>query len=165
VNVLGTHKVSWDAVRRLAIECHALDSAAFPLLSDSILDDKVDKTRAAYEELFTERLLAFAIALRTKFYQGVSSAETARYSRDCGLLYRLEREVEQGPVEFTFKDVCDKIIHADSIQKSVESARDAEITTLHGTEQRRGKKVAWRLGLSVTLFTECVLNWVAKHEA
>ncbi|MDA8151344.1 MAG: hypothetical protein M0003_01300 [Acidithiobacillus sp.] len=164
MDVLGTHKVSWDFVRRLAVECHALDSSAFPLLSDSILDDKVGKNRSAYEELFTERLLALAIALRTKFYQGVNSAETARYSLDCGLLYRLEGEVEQGPVEFTLKDVCDKIIHADSIHKSVESAYEAEITTLQGTEQHRGKKVTWRLVLSVTLFTECVLNWVVKNE-
>jgi len=165
MDVLGTHKVSWDTVRRLAVECHALDSAAFPLLSDSILNDKAGKNRVAYEELFTEKLLALAIALRTKFYQGVNSAKTAYYSNDCGLLYRLEGEVEQGPVEFTFKDVCDKIIHADSIHKSVESAYEAEITRLHGTEQRRGKKVTWRLDLSVTLFTECVLNWVAKNEA
>lgn len=165
MNVLGTHKVSWDSVRRLAVECHALDSAAFPLLSDSILDDKAGKTRATYEELFTEKLLTLAIALRTKFYQGIDAAETARYSLDCGLLYRIEGEVDQGPVEFNFKDVCDKIIHADSVHKSVETAHDAEITTLHGTEQRKGKKVAWRLGLSVTLFTECVLNWVAKNDA
>lgn len=164
MDVLGTHKVSWDTVRRLAVECHALDSTAFPLLSDSILNDKAGKNRAAFEELFTEKLLALAIALRTKFYQGVNSTETAYYSHDCGLLYRLEGEVEQGPVEFTFKDVCDKIIHADSIHKSVESAYEAEITNLHGTEQRREKKVAWRLDLSVTLFTECVLNWVAKNE-
>ena len=164
MDVLGKHKISWDAVRRLAVECHALDSAAFPLLADSILDDKIGKTRTAYEELFTERLLALAIALRTKFYQGIDATETRRFANDCGLLYNLEGNIENGPLEFTFKDVCDKIIHADSILKSVESAHDAEITNLSGTEQRRGKQVAWTLGLSVTLFTECVLNWVARKE-
>ena len=69
MDVLGTHRVSWEAVRRLAIECHALDSAVYPLLTDSILDDKAGKNRITYEELFTEKLLALAIALRTKFYQ------------------------------------------------------------------------------------------------
>jgi len=162
--ILGMHRVSWDAVRRLAVECHALDAAAFILLSDSILDDKDGKTRTVYEELFTDRLLALAIALRTKFNQGVSAADTKRYSLDCGILYRLEQDVEKGPVEFTFNDICNKIIHADSIHKSVETSHEAKITTLQGTEQRHGKKISWRLGLSVTLFTESILNWVAKNE-
>ncbi len=164
MDVLGSHKVSWHAVRRLAIECHALDSAAYPLLNDSILDNKAGKNRVAYEELFTEKLLALAIALRTKFYQGVDAAETSRYANDCGLLYRLEGEGEVGPMGFTFKDVCDKIIHAQTIEKSVDTYRDAEITTLNGSELRRGKRIPWRLSLSVTLLTECILNWVAKQE-
>lgn len=165
MDVLGTHRVSWEAVRRLAIECHALDSAAYPLLTDSILDDKAGKNRITYEELFTEKLLALAIALRMKFYQGAEHAETARYANDCGLFYKLDGTEEEGPLSFTFKDVCDKIIHADNIEKSVDTSSDAEITTLYGAEQRRGKPAPWKLGLSVTLFTECVLNWVATREA
>ena len=165
MDVLGTHKVSWESVRRLAIECHALDSAAYPLLTDSILDDKTGKNRITYEELFTEKLLALAITLRMKFYQGAEPAETARYANDCGLLYKLDGAVEEGPLSFTFKDVCDKIIHADNIEKSLDTYSDSEITTLFGAEQRRGKPLPWKLGLSVTLFTECVLNWVAANEA
>lgn len=161
MDVLGSHRVTWQTVRRLAIECHALDSAAHPLLTDSILDDKGGLNRAAYEELFTEKLLAFAIALRTKFYQGVNVEETAQFSNDCGLLYEVNGEVEDGPIAFTFKDVCDKLIHADRITKSVESSNAAEITMLCG--QRQGQP--WRLDLSVTLFTECVLNWLGRmHE-
>lgn len=164
MDVLGAHRVSWEAVRRLAIECHALDSTAYPLLADSILNDKGGRNRVAYEELFTEKLLALAIALRTKFYQGIDPSETAYYANDCGLLYRLEGEEESGPIIFTFKDVCDKIIHAETIEKSVESSYDAEMTTLYGGERRRGKIVPWKLGLSVTLFTECILNWLATQE-
>ena len=77
MNVLGTYRVSWEAVRRLAIECHALDSTAHRLLIDTTLDDTVGKNRIAYEELVTEKLLALAIALRMKFYQGEDPAETA----------------------------------------------------------------------------------------
>lgn len=109
MDMLGTHRISWKTVRRLAIECHALDSAAYPLLTDSILNDKGGKNKAAYEELFSEKLLALAIALRAKFYQGINNEETAYYSNDCGLLYRFDGGREDGPFQFTFKDVCDKI--------------------------------------------------------
>jgi len=164
MDILGTHKVTWGAVRRLAIECHALDSSAYPLLANSILNDKTEKNRAVYEELFTEKLLALAITLRTKFYQGVDPSGTAYYANDCALLYRVEGDDEIGPISFTFKDVCDKIIHAETIEKSVGSSHDAEITTICGVENRRGQIVPWKLALSVTLFTECVLNWVATVE-
>lgn len=165
MEILGTHKVSWDTVRRLAIECHALDSSAYPLLTDSILNDKAGKNRSAYEELFTEKLLALAIALRAKFYQGVNAEETAYYSNDCGLLYRVDGDREDGPIKFTFKDVCDKIIHADKIEKFVGTSYDAEITTFYGSERRKGKSIPWNLGLSVTLFTECILNWLSDKGA
>lgn len=164
MDILGTHKVSWETVRRLSIECHALDSAAYPLFTDSILNDKTAKNRATFEELFTEKLLALAIALRAKFYQGLDYKETSYYANDCGLLYKIDGEKEDGPFEFTFKDVCDKIIHADKIEKFVGSSHEAEITTFYGAELRGRKKVPWKLGLSVTLFTECVLNWIAKKE-
>ena len=164
MNLLGAHQVSWDSVRRFAIECHALDSSAFSLLSDSILDNKTGKTKVAYEELRTEKLLSFAIALRIKFYQGASAKETEHYARDCGLLYKLSEGHEKGPNNFTFKDICDKIIHAEKIYKCIESTHDAKITTLHGTQSISGKKIDWQLSMSVTLFTEGVLNWIEKNE-
>lgn len=164
MQVLGTHKVSWDSVRRLAIECHALDAAAFPLLNDSVLNDKAGKIKTIYEELLTERLLALAIALRTRFYQGVDPESTKRYSNDCGLLYTAEFAFEDGPHEFSFKDICDKIVHADCVVKSVQTDRDAEITTFIGRQKRNGKFVGWRLALSVTLFSECLLNWIEGIE-
>lgn len=164
MNVLGTYRVSWEAVRRLAIECHALDSTAHRLLIDTTLDDTVGKNRVAYEELVTEKLLALAIALRMKFYQGADPAETASYANGCGLLDRIDG-VKEEEVSFTFKDVCDKIIHADNIVWSIATASDAEWTDLFGAEQRGGKSVLWHLGLSVTLFAQSVLNWIATKEA
>ena len=164
MNVLGTYRVSWEAVRRLAIECHALDSTAHPLLIDSILDDKVGKNLIAWEELFSEKLLALVIALRIKFYQGADPAKTASYANACGLLYRIDGENEVGPVNFTFKDVCDKIIHADHFERSIGTSSDVEFTNLFGTEQRGGKSVLWHLGLSITLFAQSVLNWIAIEE-
>ncbi len=164
MQVLGSHKVSLEAVRRLAIECHALDSVAYSLLSDSIHQDANGRTRAAYEELLTERLLTLAIALRTKFYQGMDVTATARYANDCGLLYHHEGEREEGPLSFTLKDVCDKIIHADRISKSLGCLHEAKITELFGTVSIKGKKKQWSLSLSVTLLTEGILNWVAVNE-
>ena len=41
----GELRVSLDSVRELAIECHALDVAAYPLLWDSTHDDKAARTK------------------------------------------------------------------------------------------------------------------------
>ena len=75
----GTHKVSLDSVRIMAINCYALDLAAYPLFMDGTHSDKEGKTMAVYEELLTSQLLALAIALRTKFYQGADPQETIKY--------------------------------------------------------------------------------------
>lgn len=164
MHVLGTHRVSFDSIRRLAIECHALDRVALPLLTDATHEDMTGRTKEVYEELFTSRLLALAIAIRTKFYQGMDAKRTSKFAEHCGLLYRTSGRVADGPIPLTIKDVCDKIIHAESIAKMLDSELEAEIVELKGTEFRGRLKQEWSLGLSVALFCEGVLNWIDEHE-
>lgn len=152
----GTHKVSFDTVRSLAIFCHALDISAYHLLYDSTHTDKDGRTKATYEELLTTQLLALAIALRTKFYQGQDHEATVPYVLHCGFLFKYKNGKEQS-VTFSIKDVCDKIIHANAVFRHLERGVEKPTTTLQGQAQDKSE---WELSMSISLFAEAVLNWV-----
>lgn len=161
MELLGAHKVTFEQIRSLAIQCHALDVGAHDLFVDSTHEDKSGKTKSTYQDLYTGRLLGLAIALRTKFYQGVSHADTGSYVDACGLMYKKKNDAEES-VAFTIKDVCDKIIHADSVSRPMEKDVQKQTTTLQGTDPRDSSE--WELGFSVSMFAEGVLNWVQNIE-
>lgn len=159
MELLGTHKVSFESVRALAVQCHALDIAAYHLLSDSTHEDKSGKTKTTYEDMFTFQLLALAIALRTKFYQGANHEATVRYVSHCGFLFKYKNNAEESRA-FSFKDVCDKIIHASTVSRYLERGVQKPTTTFRGAQG----KSEWELSISVSLFAEAVLNWVQDVE-
>jgi len=151
----GTHKISLETIRTLAINCHALDLAGFHLFVDGTHTDMDGRTQSAYEELLTSQLLGLAVALRTKFYQGVDFKNTNCYVSASALLYKIENGVEQS-VSFTIKDICDKIIHATTFKRDLEPGIEKPTTTITGS---RGNE-KWELGISISLFSEGVLNWL-----
>jgi hypothetical protein len=157
MNLFGTHKISVDAIRRLAVECHALDVSAVRLLIDTTLDAP-ERICNTYEELFSEKLLSLAIALRTKFYQGVPSKGSERFVQHSAFLLMTEKEDIK---HFTIKDVCDKIIHAESITRPLNDGTAQPVTQVRGTHQ----SVAWVLHISTGLFCEGVLNWLESLQA
>ena len=161
MQLLGTLKVSNESLRGLAIQCHALDVAAYHLLYDSTHEDANGETKRAYEELLTAQLLNLAIGLRTKFYQGADVKATVRYVQHCGILFKYKGSLEE-TATFSFKDVCDKIIHADSVYRYVESSAERPTTNFRGRAQ---DKTEWELCLSVSLFAEAVLNWLVSADA
>jgi hypothetical protein len=110
----------------------------------------------AYEELITEKFLTLAITLRTKFYQGIPDDETAKYVVECGFLDD-NPDGERCPRSFTIKDICDKLIHADRVERRFTNSEDGLVTIINGT-QRKNKH--WRLTISMSLFSEAVLNWI-----
>lgn len=160
MELLGIYKISFDTLRSAAIQCYALDTAAYPLLLDSTHACKTGKTQSIYEELFTEQLLAFAIALRTKFYQGLDYKNTASYISAAGLLYKYKNNTEE-TITFSVKDICDKIIHANKISRTLEPGISLPTTTFHGCDIDKSK---WELSISVTLFMEGVLSWLQDIE-
>lgn len=121
-----------------------------------------EKTKSAYEELLTTRLLSLAIALRTKFYQGLDHRSTISHISHCGLLYRYKNNREE-TLNFSMKDVCDKIIHADSIIRYLEPDVQLPTTTFSGADPRSNS--TWELSMSVSLFAEAILNWIHCAEA
>lgn len=158
MELFGSHSISFGLVRQQAIKCYALDLAAYPLLLDSIHDDTTSETRLAYEELFSAELLAFAIMMRTKFYQGLDPAPSLKFISASGLLYTFDARGEESQ-DFTVKDVCDKIIHANSVQKYLEFGIPKPTTTLEGIHG----KIKWQFSFSVSIFIEGVLNWLDEY--
>ena len=161
MELLGTHKITFEEIRSSAIKCHALDISAYHLFVDSTYSDKGDKAKSTYQDLFTRQLLGLAIALRTKFYQGLDHEGTVPYVTPCGLMYKRKQNIEEN-LCFSIKDVCDKIIHADRISRHMEKGVEKPTTTLRGKDNR--DKSEWELSMSVSLFAEAVLNWVQDIE-
>lgn len=160
MKLLGTHRVSFAHVRRMALRCYALDVAAEALLLNGTHTDCNGRTKAEYEELYSTELLSLAIGLRTLFYQGMDPKGSASFVSASGLLYRYNSLAEE-TVTFTVKDVCDKIIHATTISKHLEQGVVNSTTTLDGKETRG---TSWQLSFSVTLFIEGLLEWLNTQE-
>lgn len=160
MKILGKHKVSTDFIRSLTINCHALDLSAYHLLVNGILSDGSSRTKEIYEEKISTSLLSLAVAVRTLLYQGVESkVEYPEIS--CVGFYKSESENDKARV--SIKDVCDKIIHADSIDREFEEIKNADskpITFIKGSFHN----MSWQLEISVSMFCEYVLNWVDKIE-
>lgn len=158
----GRHTVSLTVIRALAVECHALDLSAKELLLFPVHSDANGLTRATYDELLTSKMLALAIALRTKFYQGVSYQGTEKYMEHVGFLEIQTKTMTKG-WKFTIKDVCDKIIHADTVTRDFKGDFSRPLTVLAGT----GPGAAtWTMGFSLSNFADCLLWWLnEEHEA
>jgi hypothetical protein len=159
MDLFGKHQISYESIRRLAIECHALDSTAIDLLIDTTIN-KPATIKPAYEELFSEKLLALAIGLRTKFYQGVPHSETYRFIGHSAFLFS-DESIDVDPQPFTIKDVCDKIIHANIISRPLDDGTRQPVTQVRG----KYKCKEWVLHISTSLFCQGVLNWLETLES
>ena len=81
-------------------------------------------------------------------YKSTSSGISA-----CGLF---THEGPHGDGSFSIKDVCDKLIHADRISKSIEPGVRGAGCTLVGTYQHK----KWEFGLVVQVLSEWILKWL-----
>lgn len=160
MKILGKHKVSTDFIRSLTIDCYALDLSAHHLLVGGIHSDGSPRTKEIYEEKISTSLLSLAVAVRTRLYQGVESlVECPDIS--CIGFYKSDRNKDKARV--SIKDVCDKIIHANSIDREFEEIENADsrpMTFIKGSYHNK----PWQLDISVSMFCEYVLNWIDKME-
>lgn len=155
----GQHTVSFQAVRALAIECHALDLCTFELLLIPVHNDSRGLTRATHDELLTSKMLSLAITLRTKFYQGTPYEGTEKYLEHVVLF---EQESKgKAKSNFTLKDACDKIIHADSVVRQIKGQQRQPLTILTGIAQGG---VKWSLSFSLAHLADSILWWLEDVE-
>ena len=156
MKILGKHKISSRYVRSMAIDCLALDIVAFNLFMDGIHADDSILTKDVYEEKLSASLLGLAVAVRTLIYQGISDLHEFQNVSYCGFY---ESDNLKDRADVTIKDICDKLIHADFIEREFEKTEKTDqkpITKIIGVN--KGKQ--WTLEISVSLFCESVLNWL-----
>lgn len=154
------HRISFENIRVLAIECHALDLSGYKLFVDGTHSINRN-TRNIYDELVTSKLLMLAISIRTKFYQGTPHEGTERFISASGFL---DKEIKGSATteSFTIKDVCDKIIHAESVERDFLDGNYGSITTIRGSRRNLKNQELWTLSISISLFTQAILNWLEE---
>jgi hypothetical protein len=157
IRILGKHQQSIDLIRSLAVTAHALDLSAEDLFLTGTYSRRSPATKATYDALLSTNLLHLAVAVRTNIYQGSLSGDSKDFVSHCGFL-DVETGGKQQSRDFSIKDVCDKIVHADEVFRELESLGGSSRTTtiIRGTHKRN----RWELSISVGLFCEALLNWL-----
>jgi hypothetical protein len=149
----GAYEIGTDHIRALAIQSHALDTQFDKLFNSGTICDKSEATVRTYNRLFLTTLLSLAVAIRVSLAKEPEYLSQGRFSA-AGLF--VEGGAPGNTTGFALKDICDKIIHAHKIFKPIEHAVQGASCELQG--EYRGKP--WVFGLSVLIFSECVLQWL-----
>jgi hypothetical protein len=158
LNMEGKYRIGTHHIRAQALICHALDLQFDRLFNQETICEKSTGLVDAYERLFATTLLNLAISIRvglgdTPEYRSPTSGVSA------SVLF--ERDPKGRPTQFSIKDVCDKIIHADDIFKPPEIGVRGAACTLRGNQAGN----QWQLHIGVTIFCEVVLAWLDRIEA
>lgn len=158
------HRVTFEAIRRLAIECFALTSSAHALFGDSDQGKQGTRTQAVYGELFSEKLLQLAICIRTKFCQGIDHRRTSGFMEETGELFKWVKGQDESAHPYTLKDVCDKIIHAEAVFIEPDEAPGFSFIALHGEHRIAGKVQGWAMNIFPLPLCEAILGWLDAVE-
>ncbi|MEO9524669.1 hypothetical protein [Marinobacter alexandrii] len=153
--LFGRYRQDFNEIRRLCLICHGLDLSTSTLSTEYSTWKLSEPTNITLQTLVSSTLLHLAIALRTNLYQKSIKGSDILLERSAWLYY--DKELKEAPA--TLKQVCDKIIHADTFSKSrypghLSSHEDKIATQIRGTEQNRK---AWTMNLVIDLLAEDIL--------
>lgn len=160
--VVEKHRQSFDEVRRLCFICNGLDRVSSYIFTESTYTDPSDQSKSVLQNLLSSSLLHLAVSIRINLYQDIIEnrlipLETmaADYYEDDKLIVRC----------VSIKDVCDKIIHADTVTKpifkNIPLEKDEKLTfQLKGSNRDK----LWTLNLCLELFTEIILKIIDEIE-
>lgn len=161
-DILDKHKQDFNEIRRLCLYCHGLDLTTTRLFSGSSCAVPSSETKSTLHNMLSGSLLNLAVSIRINFYQDnfentliPLSSLAASILIDDDLRYK----------EVTIKDVCDKIIHADSVTKPITLDEYLD-NDVHVSIQFKGryKKQNWTMDICLDLFAEHVLSMLDKLE-
>ena len=159
--ILSRYRQDFDEIRKLCLICHGLDLSTSSFSLDSS-DWKISEpTGRVLQNIISSNILQLAIALRTNFYQKNILHTEEPLNNSAWLYY--DKELMDRPA--TLKQVCDKIIHADTFSKPVcpKGMSDHEnkiCTQLRGTEFKK----SWTLDIALDLFAKDILKILDRIE-
>ena len=160
--VLDKHKQDFDEIRRLCLLCHGLDLTSTHLFNSPSYPEPSSRTRSMLHSMLSSSLLNLAVSIRINIYQGVINDYDAPLDRMIASIYQDKELIEKS---VTIKDVCDKIIHADTITKPI-FPKDQIEPDVKITFQFKGvhRNKAWTLDICLDLFAEAVLKLLDEIE-
>ncbi len=159
--IFGKHRQDINEVRRLCLICHGLDLTSDKLFNNSTYKKESNVTKEVFQNLVSGNLLNLAVAIRINIYQGKFEKQKDFPFTHCGYYYDDEnRDIKN----FTLKDVCDKIIHADTISKVALPPKIMGDSKMTIQLQGKHRKRVWTLDLNLERFVETVLNYLDQLE-
>ena len=160
--LFGKYRQDFNEIRRLCLICHGLDLSTSALSTEYSTWELSEATNSTLQNLVSSTLLHLAIALRTNLYQKSIAGSDILLERSAWLYY--DDELVERPA--TLKQVCDKLIHANTFSKSrypknLSSHEDKIATQIRGAEQSRK---AWTMNLVLDLLAEDILTMLDEIE-
>lgn len=161
--IIDRHRQDFNEVRRLCLLCHGLDLSSSSLFTKSTYKSASENTKSVLHSMLSSSLLNLSVAIRINIYQGNLQGQDEPLDTLSAGFYE-DKELIVKPI--TIKDVCDKIIHADSVTKPILPAELLE-DDVKITFQFKGvhRKAAWTLDLCLETFTESVLQLLDRIES
>lgn len=155
--LISNHKVDFNEIRRLALTCHGLGLTTSSFSKGETKTALSENLENSLQLLLSSNLLNLAIAIRVNIYQSNISSTHFKLKEGATIYYDDASPLVEFPA--TLKQVCDKIIHADSVEKLIYPRgfvpAGCEIALeLKGKE--RNKK--WTLNLVLEKFAEQVFK-------
>lgn len=135
----GAYRIDTDHIRALALQCHAFDLQFDELFNSDAIGGFSQRSYDAYNRLLSRCLLNLAISIRVSLRADPNYTRTDNGIGNCGLF---EDGGPSGDGTFSIKDVCDKLIHADSISKPIERGARGSCCKLIGTYHGKRKRLA-----------------------
>lgn len=160
-DIFGHHKQDFNEIRRLCLICHGLDLTTSSLSSPTsrlVMSESVVDT---LHNLVSSNLLSLVIAIRVNLYQNVIDQPNLELPDSSWLYY--DAKLLEKPA--TLKQVCDKIIHADSFSKIVPPSGliDPEYKVAVQFKGVEFKK-HWTLNVVLERFVEDILSLLDSIE-
>jgi len=161
--VLDKHKQDFNEIRRLCLLSHGLDLTSSDIFKSSSNYVPSEHTKSVLHSLLSSTLLNLAVSIRVNLYQGTIKNELIALDTLAASYYEDDELICKS---VHIKDVCDKIIHADTVTKPIFPSNfiSGDTKMSFQLKGKHGKK-AWTLDLCLELFAEDILLLLDGIEA
>lgn len=159
--LIEKHVQTFDEIRRIGLICHGLELSGSEIFSDAKEFKPSDATLKILQQSLSSRLLQLAIAIRVNIYQStLRGLEKRKLPWWASYYYRDENIIK----EIDLKTICDKIIHANTVDKSVLPSsllKDGKMC-MHFIGTHYGRE--WTMDFPVDSLVEYVLRLLDEVE-
>ncbi|HLO64939.1 MAG TPA: hypothetical protein VK165_18410 [Azonexus sp.] len=161
-NIIDQHVQTFDEIRRIGLICHGLDLSSCEMFSGSQEYRPSKSIQRVLSGSLSSGLLHFAIAIRVNIYQSsLMGLETTDLPWWASLYYK--DELKTKPINL--KTICDKIIHANTVDKSVLPAELTRGSKMCMQFVGLHNKREWVMDIPVSSFVEYVFALLDEVES